>query len=164
VAAWRSPSAIGVFGAALLFALISFAAPIALLTRGTAVQAEGEPTPTPVPATATRPPTQSAVRVAGASGTAERLDSGAYRVTFSWRLEGAREGDTAVVRFLAGTRQLSESRGALDPSVFSASTGQLVLVTQQECSTAGWSAELTSLRGQPPVGDAVARIAGVNCG
>ena len=103
------------------------------------------------------------MRIVSASGSAERLDSGAYRVTFAWMLEGARAGDSAVIRFSAGSRQPTETRGTLDPTVFSASTGRLALVTSQECSGGGWTAELISLRGLSPVGDAVARVAGVTC-
>ena len=161
---WRSPSAVGIFAVALLFAALAFIGPIVLLTRGSGVQAE--PSPPFAPATTTlRPatPASAPVRIASASGSAERLDSGAYRVTFAWTLEGARVGDPVVIRFSAGSRQPTESRGTLDPSVYSASTGRLTLVTSQECSGGGWSAELISLRGQPPVGDAVARVAGVTC-
>ena len=161
---WRPPSAVGIFAGALLFAAVAFAGPIALLTRGSGVEAEPSPSlaaATTAPRTGT--PAAVSVRIASASGSAERLDSGAYRVTFAWTLEGARVGDPVVIRFSAGSRQPSESRGTLDPNVFSASTGRLTLVTSQECSGGGWSAELMSLRGQPPAGDAVARVAGVTC-
>lgn len=160
----RSRSAVGIFAAALLLAALVFVGPIIMLTRGTGVEAE--PSPSLAPAATTfraTTPGAAAVRIASASGSAERLDSGAYRVTFAWMLEGARAGDSAVIRFSAGSRQPTETRGTLDPTVFSASTGRLALVTSQECSGGGWTAELISLRGLPPVGDAVARVAGVTC-
>ena len=161
---WRPPSAVGIFAGALLFAAVAFAGPIALLTRGGDVEAEPGPPLAPASTTLrTATPSSAPVRVASPSGSAERLDSGAYRVTFAWTLDGARVGDPVVIRFSAGSRQPSESRGTLDPNVFSASTGRLTLVTSQECSGGGWSAELISLRGQPPAGDAVARAAGVTC-
>jgi hypothetical protein len=159
-----TPLTIGVFVAALVLASLTFAGSILLLTRSTVVEAEPRPEPAAIAAVArTAAPASVAVRVTSATGAAERLDSGAYRVTFLWMLEGARDADPVLVRFSAGSRQLSESRGALDPSVYSASTGRLTLVTSQDCSADGWSAELISVRGQTPAGDRVARASGVAC-
>src|SRR5438876_7695003 len=112
---WRLPSAVGIFAGALLFATLAFIGPIVLLTRGGGVEAV--PSPPVAPATtALRTATSASapVRIASGSGSAERLDSGAYRVTFAWTLEGARVGDPVVLRFSAGSRQPTESRGTLD--------------------------------------------------
>jgi len=160
------PPALLVFALAVLLVSLSFGSAFLLINRSAfgadAIVTPGAP---PVRTTAARAATAApvAVRVLSASGTAEPLGTGAYRVVFSWALEGAREGDTALIRFSVGSRVPSEQRGTLDANVFSSSTGRLTVSTQQECSTDGWSAELVSLRGSPPAGDATARVAGVRC-
>lgn len=103
------------------------------------------------------------MRVTATPATAERLESGAYRVIFTWTLEGAREGDTALLRFSVGSRIISEQRGALDANIFSSATGRLTITTSQDCSVDGWSAELVSLRGVAPVGEPTSRAQGVTC-
>jgi hypothetical protein len=118
------------------------------------------------PATAgarTATPTPTPVRVTAGAATAERLDASTYRVTYTWMLEGAREGDTALLRFSIGSRVISEQRGTLDASIFSSSSGRLTITTSQECSADGWSAELLSLRGVTPVGERTSRAPGVTC-
>lgn len=86
-----------------------------------------------------------------------------HQVTFVWILEGAREGDQAVVHFYAGTRSLGEQRGTLDRSVFSFSSGTFTVVTNLQCSTAGWSAEIVRIREMPIDGDSLATVPGVAC-
>jgi hypothetical protein len=155
----------------LLFALVAllctvtFGPPIALIARGALASATPEIEATAAsaaPAARTASPAPVPVRVVSTSGNAEPGGSGVYRVTFTWTLEGAREGDIASVRF--GTAAISEQRGTLDPSVFTQSTGVLTLTSSQECSVDGWAAELVSVRGLAPVGERVARVAGVPCG
>jgi hypothetical protein len=153
-----------VFAGALLLATATFASSVALLVRSEPIDLPAEETlvrtsaPTRAPTAAPSP-----VRISGAAGTAERLESGAYRVTFTWMLEGGREGDGLLLRFSVGSRVLTEQRGTLDANVFTASTGRLTLATSQECSTDGWTAEVLSVRGVTPAGDAVSRVAGVTC-
>lgn len=156
-----------VFVLALLLVSLSFGSAILLITRSavdtdsSAESAAATPAATSAPRIATAAP--APIRVLSTSGTAEPLAGGTYRVTFVWVLEGAREGDTALLRFSMGSRVLSEQRGALDDTVFASSTGRLTLSTMQPCSTDGWAAELVTLRGQPLAGDATARVAGVRC-
>jgi hypothetical protein len=147
----------------LVLALLTFGSSVALLTRvGVVASPDEDVTFTVAPArTATAAP--ATVRVAAGPGLAERLDSGGYRITFSWTLEGAREGDTALLRFSIGSRVVSEQRGALDASVFSASTGRFTVTTAQECTADGWTAEIVSIRNLTPVGEATSRAAGVTC-
>lgn len=158
-----APPPLLVFAGALLLATATFGSSFALLVRSDTVGAvEEAPARTSVPTrAATAAP--SPVRITGASGTAEKLASGAYGVTFTWTLEGGREGDSVLLRFSAGGRVLSEQRGALDATVFTSSTGTLTIATSQACSADGWSAEVVSVRGLAPVGDAVSRVAGVTC-
>ena len=111
--------------------------------------------------TATAAP--ATIRVTAGPALAERLDTGGYRVTFTWTLEGAREGDSALLRFGIGSRVVSEQRGALDANVFVASTGRFTVTTAQECTADGWSAEIVSIRNLTPVGEATSRAAGVTC-
>lgn len=105
----------------------------------------------------------AAVRVTSASGSAGTLGGSTYRVSFVWALDGAKEGDVVLVRVFAGTRLLSELRGALDQSVYAAATGRLTIATSLDCSADGWSAELVSVRDQPISGDGTAKVAGVAC-
>ena len=158
---WSTP--LGIFLGVLVLTLITFAAALALLTRvGVAEAPDDDVTITIAP---TRAPTAApaTVRVTAGPGQAERLASGGYRVSFTWTLEGAREGDSALLRFSIGSRVVSEQRGTLDPNVFSASTGIFTVTTAQECSADGWSAEIVSVRNLTPVGDATSRAAGVTC-
>ncbi|MGH2471024.1 MAG: hypothetical protein ACRDG6_01275 [Candidatus Limnocylindria bacterium] len=159
-----SVSPFAIFALALLLATVTFGSSLGLLVRSDPLGAVEElPAATRAP---TRAPTAAAspVRISGATGTAERLDSNLYRVTFTWTLDGARKDDTVLVRFSVGTRIISEQRGTLDATVFTSSTGKLIIATSQECSAEGWSAELVSIRALTPVGDAISRVAGVACG
>jgi hypothetical protein len=153
---------IALFAGALLLAVVTFGSSLGIFMRGSVLSSPEE---TVAPATATRVaiPTPVPVRVAAGAATAERLDTGAYRVVFNWTLEGAREGDTALLRFSIGSRVISEQRGVLDASVFSASTGRFTITTSQECTPDGWNAELVSLRGVTPVGEPTSRAPGVTC-
>ena len=158
---WTTPA--GIFASVLVLALLTFGSSVALLTRvGVVASPDEDVTFTVAPArTATAAP--ATVRVAAGPGLAERLDSGGYRITFSWTLEGAREGDTALLRFSIGSRVVSEQRGALDANVFSASTGRFTVTTAQECTADGWTAEIVSIRNLTPVGEPTSRAAGVTC-
>jgi len=161
-AVWSTPW--GIFLGVLLLTLITFAAALMLLTRVGVVEV-----PDDDDVTITIAPTRAAtaapasVRVTAGPGVAERLDSGGYRVSFTWTLEGAREGDSALLRFSIGSRVVSEQRGNLDPNVFSASTGVFTVTTAQECTADGWTAEVVSIRNLTPVGEATSRAAGVTC-
>jgi len=158
------PSPLLVFALALLLILLSFGSAFLLIARsapGTAATVRSAAT---LVATASAQAASAApIRVVSASGTTEPLGTGSYRVVFTWLLEGAREGDTVLVRFSVGSRVLSEQRGTLDANVFASSTGRFTVSTQQECSTDGWAAELVTLRGLSPAGNATARVAGVKC-
>ena len=159
---WTTPA--GIFVGVLLLLMLTVAASVALLTRVGAVASpdESEALVTLAPTrTATAAP--ATIRVTAGPGLAQRMDTGGYRVTFTWTLEGAREGDTALLRFGIGSRVVSEQRGALDASVFSASTGRFTVTTAQECTADGWSAEIVSIRNLTPVGEAVSQAAGVTC-
>jgi len=157
---------VAVFAGALLLAAVTFGSSLGLLMRAN-VLTSAEETPTPAAAATTgartATPTPPPVRVTAGPATAERLETGGYRVIFTWTLEGAREGDTALLRFSVGSRVISEQRGALDASVFAASTGRFTVATSQECSADGWSAELVSLRGVTPIGEPTSRAPGVTC-
>ena len=149
------------FAGALLLTTLTFGSSVGLLVRGSALSSAETPSPAVAARTAT--PTPTPVRVTAGAATAERLDSGAYRVIFTWTLEGAREGDTALLRFSVGSRVVSEQRGALDSNIFSSATGRLTITTSQDCSAEGWSAELLSLRGVAPVGERTSRAPGATC-
>ena len=158
---WATPA--GLFVGVLVLAMLTFGSSVALLTRvGVIASPEDEVTSTVAPTrTATAAP--ATIRATAGPGLAERLDSGGYRVTFTWALEGAREGDTALLRFSIGSRVVSEQRGALDANVFSAATGRFTVTTAQECTADGWTAEIVSIRNLTPVGEATSRAAGVTC-
>jgi hypothetical protein len=160
-ALWSTP--LGIFLGVLLLTLLTFAAALMLLTRvGAVVALDDEVTNTIAPTrTATAAP--ATIRVTAGPGLAERLASGGYQVTFTWTLEGAREGDSALLRFGIGSRVVSEQRGALDANVFVASTGRFTVTTAQECTADGWSAEIVSIRNLTPVGEPTSRVAGVTC-
>ncbi len=158
--------AIVVFALATALLVASFAAPVLLLTRSALPRDEAVESAANVTAARAAPartPAPAAVRVQSAAGTAELISGSTYRVTFLWTLDGARDGDTIIVRFAVGDRVVREQRGALDPAVFTSATGRLTIPTQQECATEGWAAELVAIRGQPPQGDAISRVAGVRC-
>jgi hypothetical protein len=160
-APWATPA--GIFAGVLVLALLTFGSSVALLTRvATLTSPDEEVTRTATPGR-TATPAPSAVRVTAGAATAERLNTGEYRVTFMWTLEGAREGDTALLRFSTGSRVISEQRGALDATLFSSSTGRFTVPTSQVCSADGWSAELISIRGVAPVGEPTSRAPGVAC-
>ena len=158
----RGVNPIAIFAGALLLTAVTFGSSLGLLMRGTTLSSAESSPPATAARTATATPTP--VRVTAGTASAERLDSGAYRVTFSWTLEGAREGDTALLRFSVGSRVISEQRGTLDANIFSSATGRFIITTSQDCSVEGWSAELVSLRGVAPVGETTSRAAGVTCG
>jgi hypothetical protein len=159
---WATPT--GIFVGVLVLAMITFGSSVALLTRVGVVASPDDDdvvvTLAPI-RTATAAP--ATVRVTAGPALAERLDTGGYRVTFTWTLEGARDGDSALVRFGIGSRVVSEQRGALDANVFVASTGRFTVTTAQECTADGWSAEIVSIRNLTPVGEATSRAAGVTC-
>lgn len=157
-------TASGLFGLTLVIALLSFGMAVLLLTGARNGLTPGaEETPSPAQAVRTQTPAATPVRILSSSGSTEPVGGGAYRVTFVWTLEGAREGDSALVRLMAGTRVVTDQRGVLDANVFSSSSGKLTLATSQECSADGWSAELVLVRNVQPQGDAVARVRGVTC-
>ena len=158
---WAAPGTI--FVGALVLAMLTFGSSVALLTRvGTLESLADEVTQTTAPARASTP-APTAPRVTAANATAERLDTGNYRVTFLWTLQSAKEGDTVLLRFSVGSRVISEQRGVLDATVFSSSTGRFAVATTQECSADGWSAEIVSIRGLTPVGAPTSRVSGVTC-
>ncbi|MGH2498714.1 MAG: hypothetical protein ACRDF0_01255 [Candidatus Limnocylindria bacterium] len=161
-------------GAVVPFAvtILSFAGAILLVATlaGPSDTPSPETTTTALSATAARggtaaspAPQAQAVRVVNASGSAQAVAGGGYTVTFTWILEGARDGDPAVVRFSIGNSVISEQRGLLSADTFDPSSGVLTLATSQECSREGWSAELVSFRDQPPRGERTARAPGVSC-
>jgi hypothetical protein len=158
---WSNPLVI--FAGALLLAALTFASSLALLTRVGVLESPLDEVPTTSVPTRSATPAPAAVRVTAGTASAERLESGAYRVVFTWTLDGAREGDTALLRFSLGSRVISEQRGALDPPGFSSSTGRFAVTTSQECSADGWSAEIVTIRGVAPLGEATSRAPGVTC-
>lgn len=158
---WASP--LGIFVGILALAMLTFGSSVVLLTRVATLESPADEVTQTAAPTRAATPAPTAVRVTAGAATAERLDTGAYRITFNWTLEGAREGDTALLRFSAGTRVISEQRGTLDANIFSTSTGRFTVTTSQDCSADGWSAELVSIRGLPPVGEPTSRAAGVTC-
>jgi hypothetical protein len=159
---WSTP--IGIFAGVLLLAVFTFAASVALLTRvGAVVSPDEDDSIVTVAPTRTATAAPAAVRVTAGPALAERMDTGGYQVTFTWTLEGAREGDSALLRFGIGSRVVSEQRGALDANVFVASTGRFTVTTVQECTADGWSAEIVSIRNLTPVGEGTSRAAGVTC-
>ena len=160
-AVWSTP--VGIFAGVLVLLLITFAASVALLTRVGVVASPDEEVTITIAPTRTATAAPATVRVTAGPGVAERLDSGGYRVSFSWTLEGAREGDSALLRFSMGSRVVTEQRGTLDANVFSTSTGRFTVTTAQECSADGWAAEVVSIRNLAPVGEATSRVPGVTC-
>jgi hypothetical protein len=159
---WATPA--GIFVGALLLALLTFGSSVALLTRvGVVASPDDEDVIVTIAPTRTATAAPATIRVTAGPGLAERLDSGGYQVTFTWTLEGAREGDSALLRFGIGSRVVSEQRGAMDANVFSASTGRFTVTTAQECTADGWSAEIVSIRNITPVGEPTSRAAGVTC-
>ena len=159
---WSTP--VGIFVGVLLLGALTFAASVALLTRvGAVVSPEDDDAVVAIAPTRTATAAPATVRVTARPGLAERMDTGGYAVTFTWTLEGAREGDSALLRFGIGSRVVSEQRGTLDPNVFSASTGTFTVTTAQECTADGWTAEIVSIRNLTPVGEATSRAAGVTC-
>lgn len=160
---WATPA--GIFVGVLILALLTFGSSVALLTRVGVVGSPDDDEDVIVTIAPTRTATAApaTIRVTAGPALAERMDTGGYRVTFTWTLEGARESDSALLRFGIGSRVVSEQRGALDPNVFVASTGRFTVTTAQECTADGWSAEIVSIRNLTPVGEATSRAAGVTC-
>jgi hypothetical protein len=165
-------SASTIFIAFAVLTAASFGASILLLIgAGRSTSAEPTPTRTPVvtqaPARTAAPQTTAAagarVRVMSATGRSVAQQGGTHRVTFVWTLEGAREGDQAVVHFYAGTQSLGEQRGTLDRSVFAFATGTFTLAVELPCSSTGWSAEIIRVREMPIDGDSLATVPGVTC-
>lgn len=160
--AWTTPA--GIFVGVLLLALLTFGSSVALLTRvGVVTSPDDDDAIVTIAPTRTAAAAAATIRVTAGPGLAERLESGGYRVSFTWMLEGAREGDSALLRFSIGSRVVSEQRGTLDPNVFSSSTGRFTVTTAQECTADGWTAEIVSIRNLTPVGEATSRAAGVTC-
>lgn len=165
------PAASAIFAGVALLTVVTLGPAILLVGgAGRAPQAEQEaetPPRTVIAATQPTPPRRTApaaaVRVLSASGRSTPAEGGKHRVTFVWTLEGAREGDQAVVHFYSGTTSLGEQRGALDRSVFAFSTGTFTLTAELDCSPNGWSAELLRVRDAPVDGDAFATVPGVAC-
>lgn len=173
----RGSPAPAIFAGTMIAALVVFGPALLLLSGVGRAEPEPEATSTP-PIATTRPaataaaatgaqrtpPTADApLRVVSTSGSATPQSGGGYQVTFIWVLEGAREGDPIKVQFYAGTRLLAEREGALDPQVYTFSTGTLRIVTTQECSAAGWQADLVGVRGRTPAGETLASVTGVSC-
>jgi hypothetical protein len=107
--------------------------------------------------------TAERVRVVSASGDSTATEAGAHRVTFTWTLDGARENDPVEIHFYVGGRLAGRETGTLDASVFSFASGVLRIVTEQECSTGGWPADLVTVRGVLVDGDGIAVVPGVTC-
>jgi hypothetical protein len=158
---WSTPW--GLFVGVFLLTLLTFAAALVLLTRVGVVEAPDDDVTITIAPTRAAAAAPATIRVTAGPALAERIDTGGYRVTFTWTLEGAREGDSALLRFGIGSRVVSEQRGALDANVFVASTGRFTVTTAQECTADGWSAEIVSIRNLTPVGEATSRAAGVTC-
>ncbi|HJW49929.1 MAG TPA: hypothetical protein VJ726_10975 [Candidatus Limnocylindria bacterium] len=159
---WGTPA--GIFVGVLVLALITFGTSVALLTRvGVVASPDDDDVIVTIAPTRAATAAPATIRVTAGPGLAERMDNGGYRVSFTWTLEGAREGDSALLRFSMGSRVVSEQRGTLDPNVFSASTGRFTVTTAQECTADGWTAEIVSIRNLTPVGEATSRAAGVTC-
>ena len=158
---WSTP--VGIFVGVLVLATLTFGSSVALLTRVATLASPEEDVERTSTPTRSAFPAPATVRVVSGVATAERLSTGGYRVTFTWTLDGAREGDSALIRFSAGSRVLSEQRGTLDANVFSSATGRLTVATSQECSADGWTAEVVSIRNLTPVGEPTSRAAGVTC-
>lgn len=168
------PPPLVIFLGIMLLLVASFGGS-ALVLAGTG-RVSNEPAPT-----ATRTVTSAPARTAGGAATATGAASGRVRVvsatarsrpiasgaqhevTFTWTLQGAREGDQVMIEFFSGTRSLGQQRGALDPQTFNFSTGTLTLTVTMECSTGGWSAEILAVRGQPIEGEGEAKASGVQC-
>lgn len=174
----RGSLAPAIFAGTMIAALAVFGP--ALLLLGGVGRTEPEPEATSAPPIATTRPAATGAAATGAQRTPAAADaplrvqstsgsatpqssSGGYQVTFIWVLEGAREGDPIRVQFYTGTRLLGEREGALDPQIYTFSTGTLRIVTTQECSTAGWQADLVGVRGRTPAGETLASVAGVAC-
>ena len=158
---WTTPPVI--FAGVLALAMLTFGSSVALLTRVGTVEAPVDEVTRTSASTRGATAAPTAIRVTARAASAERLDTGAYRVTFTWKLDGAREGDSALLRFSLGSRVISEQRAALDANVFSSSTGIFTVTTSQECSADGWNAEVVSIRGLTPVGEPTSRTPGVTC-
>lgn len=165
------PPVLATFLGLLMLVILSIGTS-ALLLAGAGRVISNEPAPTAAPPLvapgATAGPGAAAsverVRVISAGGGTTPTGAGAHRVTFTWTLEGARENDPVEIHFYVGGRLAGRETGTLDPSVFSFSSGTLRLITEQECSTGGWHADLVTVRGVLVEGDGIAVVPGVTCG
>lgn len=143
----------------------------ALLLAGAGRLTTNEPAATPAPPLVTPGGTVAArataaaerVRVVSTSGASTPAGAGSHRVTFTWILDGARENDPIEIHFYVGGRLAGRETGTLSASVFSFASGTLRLVTEQQCSTGGWSADLVSVRRVLVEGDGIAVVPGVTC-
>lgn len=176
VAPSAGPPPLTIFLGITLLLIASFGGS-ALVLAGAGRVSSGEPAPTATvtvtsapartagaAATATAATAAGRARVVNTSARSRPIASGAqHEVTFTWTLQGAREGDPIVLQFYAGTQTLGQQRGALDPQVFNFSTGVLTLTATMDCSAGGWTAEILTVRGQPIEGDSDATAAGVTC-
>ena len=160
-----------VFAAVVVLALASFV-PAALVIAGVGRSPAAEPgatspsasSPRSSPTASARTSPGGAVRVVSGTGSSRPIAAGQqHEVTFQWHLEGAHEGDDISVQVYAGNRPLGQTRGSLDPTVFSFSTGVFRLTATLDCSTNGWSAEILTVRGQPIAGSSEAAVPGVTC-
>lgn len=164
------PPALAMFLGILTLVLLSIGAS-ALLLAGTGRVVQSEPAPTAAPplvAPGTTAAPQAAavaerVRVISASGDSTPTGAGAHQVTFTWTLDGARENDPVEIHFYVGGQLAGRETGTLDASVFSFASGILRVMTEQECSTAGWSADLVTVRGVLVEGDGIAVVPGADC-
>lgn len=164
------PSAPVVFGALLFTLLVSTTASVLVFAGIGRTPAESDATPTPAvtlvstPVDATAPAATGAnVRVLNASGSSTPAEDGRHVISFTWALQGANENDEVALLIYAGNDLLGEQRGALDPSVFSFSTGRFTVTAELPCSPGGWSAVITTIRGLPIEGDSEAEIPGPSC-
>lgn len=166
----QGPPALAIFGGLLALAVLSIGAS-ALLLAGAGRLTPSAPAPTSAPSlvapgTTAAPDAATSsdrVRVVSASGGSTPTGAGAHRVTFMWTLDGARENDPVEIHFYVGSQLAGRETGTLDASVFSFSSGRLTLVTEQDCSTSGWSADLVSVRGLLVDGDGIAVVPGAAC-
>jgi hypothetical protein len=164
------PPVLAIFGGLLTLVILSMGMS-ALLLAGAGRVTFTEPAPTSAPplvapgGTVAPGATGSSerVRVVSATGASTPTGAGAHRVTFTWTLDGARENDPVEIHFYVGSQLAGRETGTLDASVFSFSSGILTLVTEQACSTAGWSADLVSVRGVLVDGDGIAVVRGAAC-
>jgi len=166
----NGPPVLAIFGGLLTLVILSIGTSALLLAGlGRFIPSEPAPTAAPplvAPGTTAAPDAAGSserVRVVSASGGSTATAAGAHRVTFTWTLDGARENDPVEIHFYVGSQLAGRETGTLDASVFSFASGILTLVTEQACSTSGWSADLVTVRGVLVDGDGFAVVPGVAC-